>query len=51
MSYKERHDGHEIGLKPVVGGSIPSFLDFMLLRKLALRMYDKEEGIRVIILG
>lgn len=47
---RESHRGYGAGLKPVFGGSIPSFLS-RFSRKLVLRRYDREAGIRVVTLG
>lgn len=47
---QERHRGYDVGLKPILGGSIPSFLS-LLLHKRVLQMYDMEEDIREVTLG
>ncbi|MCP6508257.1 hypothetical protein NL478_26180, partial [Klebsiella pneumoniae] len=41
---------YDVGLKPILGGSIPSFLS-LLLRKQVLQMYGMEEDIREVIPG
>ena len=46
--YREGHSGYDIGLKPILEGSIPSFI-ILVEHRLDLQMFDMEEGIHVII--